>query len=151
MADIQDITKKIEVFWILFGSHTPGHHEYHSKIWLLCSSFKITLFSSGEEAMQIKPVKMATHVPAEERDQRTEREWINKHIARSVLYWVVAFQVQVLDASEQLETVFRGESIRVLVLPVHVCNCSACPPHQGKDHLASATKDVGSCYLQKHI
>jgi len=32
MADIQDITMKIEVFWILFGSHTPGHYEYYNKI-----------------------------------------------------------------------------------------------------------------------
>lgn len=57
MADIQDITMKIEVFWILFGSHTPGHHEYYNKIWLPRSSFKITLFSSGQEEMQIKLVE----------------------------------------------------------------------------------------------
>lgn len=101
--------------------------------------------------MQIKPVKMATHVPTKERDQRKEREWINKHIAHGVLYQIAAFQVQVLDVSEQLQTVLRGETIRVLVLPVHVCNCSACPPGQGKDHLAPATEDVGSCHLQKHI
>lgn len=32
MADIQDITKKREEFWILFGSPTPGHHDYYNEI-----------------------------------------------------------------------------------------------------------------------